>query len=161
VRVDRVLGGVLACFGLGVIALAARLPAATAADPVGPRGFPTLLGLVILSCGVGLAIGSRTAPPADAAPPDDVEPRGAPAPRPLLGAIGFTALYLAVLEPAGYLLATPPYLAALLLVQGRRVTARAFLLTVFALPAALYALFAVAMRVPLPTGPLEPFLRGF
>ena len=29
------------------------------------------------------------------------------------------------------------------------------------LPAALYLLFAVAMRVPLPTGPLEPFLRGF
>ena len=50
---------------------------------------------------------------------EDAEPRGALAPRPLLGAIGLTALYLAVLEPAGYLLATPPYLAALLLVQGR------------------------------------------
>jgi hypothetical protein len=78
----------------------------------------------------------------------------------LLGAIGLTALYLAVLEPAGYLLATPLYLAALLLVQGG-VTARAFVLTVLGLPAALYLLFAVAMRVPLPTGPLEPFLRGF
>jgi putative tricarboxylic transport membrane protein len=158
VRVNRVLGAVLACFGLGVVALAVRLPAATPADPVGPRGFPTLLGLVVLACGIGLAIGARLQ--AGAAPADDAETRGPLAPRPLLGGIGLTALYLAALEPAGYLLATPPYLAALLLLQGR-VTARAFLLTVLGLPAALYALFAVAMRVPLPTGPLEPFLRGF
>jgi hypothetical protein len=86
--------------------------------------------------------------------------RGTLALRSLLGAIGLTALYLAILEPAGYLLATPPYLAGLLLVQGR-VTLRAFLLTTLGLPAALYALFAVAMRVPLPLGPLEPLVRGF
>jgi hypothetical protein len=41
------------------------------------------------------------------------------------------------------------------------VAARTFVLTVFGLPAVLYALFAVAMRVPLPMGPLEPLLRGF
>ncbi|HET6856256.1 MAG TPA: hypothetical protein VFH94_04060, partial [Streptomyces sp.] len=60
----------------------------------------------------------------------------------------------------GYLLATPPYLAGLLLVQGR-VPARTLLLTALGVPAVLYALFAVAMRVPLPMGPLEPLLRGF
>jgi hypothetical protein len=98
-------------------------------------------------------------PPAGA-PDGEAEERGALAPRPLLGAIALTAAYLAVLEPAGYLLATPPYLAALLLVQGR-VTPRAFVLTVLGLPVALYVLFAVVMRVPLPPGPLEPLLRGF
>ena len=152
-RADRVVAAILVCFGLGVLALAYQLPPATAADPVGPRGFPTLLGIVLVACGVGLAVGRPTAAA-------DAEERGSLAPRPLLGAIVLTALYLAVLEPAGYLLATPPYLAALLLVQGR-VTARAFLLTVVALPATLYALFAVLMRVPLPMGPLEPLLRSF
>ena len=98
--------------------------------------------------------------PPTGAPDGEAEERGALAPRPLLSAIGLTGAYLAVLEPAGYLLATPPYLAALLLVQGR-VTTRAFVLTVLGLPVALYALFAVAMRVPLPPGPLEPLLRGF
>jgi putative tricarboxylic transport membrane protein len=154
-----VLAAVLVCVGLGVVTLAFQLPAATAADPVGPRGFPALLGVVMLACGVGLAIEPWFSWLGGGAPGDE-ETRGALAVRPLLGAIGLTGLYLAVLEPAGYLLATPAYLGALLLVQGR-VTARAFVLTAVGLPAALYLLFAVAMRVPLPTGPLEPLLRGF
>jgi putative tricarboxylic transport membrane protein len=158
-RVDRVLAAVLVCLGLGVLALAVRLPAATAADPVGPRGFPALLALVIVACGVALAVVPEK-PLSTGVPEGDGEARGALAPRPLLGAIGLTGAYLAVLEPAGYLLATPPYLAALLLVQGR-VTTRAFVLTVLCLPVGLYALFAVIMRVPLPPGPLEPLLRGF
>lgn len=154
-RGEGVVAAVLACFGVGVLALSSGLPAATTADPVGPRGFPSLLGLVLLACGVALWFGSRAGSPVEEAPE-----HGRLAPGSLLGAIACTALYLAVLEPAGYLLATPPYLAALLLLQGR-VTARAFVLTVLGLPAALYALFAVAMRVPLPAGPLEPLLRGF
>jgi putative tricarboxylic transport membrane protein len=159
-RIQRAVSAVLVCFGLGVLGLALRLPPATAADPVGPRGFPALLGLVILTCGVALGVAARRVPSASA-PEGDAEARGVLAPRPLLGAIGLTAAYLAVLEPAGYLLATPPYLAALLLVQHGRVTPRAFVLTVLGVPAVLYALFAVAMRVPLPPGPLEPLLRAF
>jgi putative tricarboxylic transport membrane protein len=157
--VDRAVALALVCLGLGVLVLAFRLPAATAADPVGPRGFPALLGLVVLACGVALGVAPRASFPGGE-PEADPQPRGALAPRPLLGAIALTAAYLAVLEPASYLLATPPYLAALLLVQGR-VTPRAFVLTVLGVPAVLYALFAVAMRVPLPPGPLEPLLRGF
>lgn len=150
--VDRAVALALVGLGLGVLALAFQLPHATAADPVGPRGFPALLGLVVLVCGVTLGVVPQKA--------GDAEPRGALAPRPLFGAIGLTAAYLAVLEPAGYLLATPPFLAGLLLVQGR-VAPRAFVLAVLGIPVVLYALFAVAMRVPLPPGPLEPFLRGF
>jgi putative tricarboxylic transport membrane protein len=157
--VDRAVALVLVGLGLGVLALAFQLPQATAADPVGPRGFPALLGLVMLACGVALGVLPQRAPTADA-PEGVAEARGALAPRPLFGAIGLTAAYLAVLEPVGYLLATPPYLAGLLLVQGR-VAPRPFVLTVLGIPLVLYALFAVAMRVPLPPGPLEPFLRGF
>ncbi|HET6373026.1 MAG TPA: tripartite tricarboxylate transporter TctB family protein [Candidatus Polarisedimenticolia bacterium] len=153
-RVQRAVSAVLVCFGIAVLGLALRLPPATVQDPVGPRGFPGLLGLIVLACGVALAV---TRPASTEA---NVEPRGALAPRSALGAIGLTALYLAVLEPAGYLLATPPYLAALLLAQGR-VTRRAFVLTALGVPAVLYLLFAVLMRVPLPPGPLEPWLRGF
>ncbi|HSF02541.1 MAG TPA: tripartite tricarboxylate transporter TctB family protein [Solirubrobacterales bacterium] len=152
-RGDRVVGAVLVCFGLALLALTLGLPAATEADPVGPRGFPGLLGLVILACGVALVLWPRAEP--------DAAERGALAPRPLLGAVALTALYLAILEPAGYLLATPPYLAGLLLVQDGRVPVRTFLLTALGVPTVLYALFAVAMRVPLPMGPLEPLLRSF
>ncbi len=159
VWVDRAVALVLVGLGLGVLVLAFGLPPATAADPVGPRGFPALLGLVMLACGVALGVAPGRARSA-IAPEGDAEARGALALRPLFGAIGLTAAYLAVLEPAGYLLATPPYLAALLLIQGR-VAPRAFVLTVVGVPAVLYVLFAVAMRVPLPPGPLEPLLRGF
>jgi putative tricarboxylic transport membrane protein len=150
-----VLGALVAAFGLVVLAAALRLPGPTPADPVGPRGFPALLGLVLAGAGLGLAL-------VPGPPPDDAAGRGRLAVRPLLAAIGLTAGYLAVLEPAGYLLATPPYLAGLLLAQDRkgRVSARAFALTVLGLPLVLYVFFAVAMRVPLPPGPLEPFLRG-
>jgi putative tricarboxylic transport membrane protein len=158
-RVQRAVSAVLVCFGLSVLALAIQLPAATAADPVGPRGFPALLGLVVLACGVALGVAPHVRS-RGGVPEADTEARGALAPRPLFGAIALTAAYLAVLEPAGYLLATPLYLAGLLLVQGR-VTPRAFVLTALGVPAVLYALFAVAMRVPLPPGPLEPLLRGF
>jgi putative tricarboxylic transport membrane protein len=157
--VDRVVALVLIGLGLGVLVLAFGLPAATTADPVGPRGFPALLGIVVLACGVALAVAPHVGS-GGGAPRENTEARGALAPRPLFGAIALTAAYLAMLEPAGYLLATPPYLAALLLVQGR-VAPRAFVLTVLGVPAVLYVLFAVAMRVPLPSGPLEPLLRGF
>lgn len=159
VWVDRAVALVLIGLGLGVLVLAFGLPAATASDPVGPRGFPALLGIVVLACGVTLGVAPHVRS-RGGVPEADTAARGALAPRPLFGAIALTAAYLAVLEPAGYLLATPPYLGALLLMQGR-VTSRAFVLTALGVPAVLYALFAVAMRVPLPPGPLEPLLRGF
>ena len=157
VRGDRVLAGVLAGFALAVLAVTFRLPGSSPADPVGPRGFPALLALVLLGCAVALVLPSRGAP---AVSEDGEEPRGPLAPRRLFGAIALTVAYLAALEPAGYLLATPPYVAALLLAQ-ERVLARTFLVTVLGLPLVLYLLFAVVMRISLPPGPLEPLLRAF
>lgn len=151
-REDRVLAGVLAALALAVLALAARLPGATAADPVGPRGFPGLLALVLLACGVALGLRPGASDPERDAP-------GAFAATAALLGVALTTAYLAALEPAGFLLATPPYVAALLLARGG-IPLRALILTALALPLGLYVLFRVAMRVALPPGPLEPLLRA-
>jgi putative tricarboxylic transport membrane protein len=150
----RLLAAVVGGLGLAVVAASLTLPGPTPADPVGPRGFPALLGLVLLGSAVGMARPRRA--PAGAGEEED---RGTLALRPLLLALGLTAVYLALLEPAGYLLATPPYLAGLLLAQGG-VSRRTLLLTALGLPLLLYLLVAVVMRVPLPPGPLEPWLRA-
>lgn len=157
-RVDRIFAGILVGFGLVVLALASELPGPTPADPVSPRGFPALLALVIVICGVSVGVASWTGRRAAA---DDLgEPRGRLTLARLLLGLGLTAGYLAILERAGYPIATPLYLTGLLLAQGG-VGYRVLLWTALGLPAALYFLFAVVMRVPLPAGPLDPFLRGF
>jgi putative tricarboxylic transport membrane protein len=154
-RADRVLAAVLVCLALAVLGLAAELPGGSEADPVGPRGFPALLGLVLLACGLALGVTAGRRPGDD----EEAAARGALAATPVVAAVGLTAAYLAVLEPAGFLLATPPYVAALLLARGG-VPARTFALAALGLPLGLYVLFALAMRVPLPLGPLEPLLRA-
>lgn len=158
VRGDRVLAVVLVCLGLAVLVLARELPGPTTADPVSPRGFPGLLALVILACGVALGL-SRWVRPRRAPDEEGPEARGALAPGRLAGGILLTAAYLAALEPAGFLVATPPFVAALLLVEGG-VGLRVLLLAALGLPAGLYLLFAGIMGVPLPLGVLERLLRG-
>ncbi|HSB61735.1 MAG TPA: tripartite tricarboxylate transporter TctB family protein, partial [Vicinamibacteria bacterium] len=64
-----------------------------------------------------------------------------------------------VLEPLGYLVATPLFLAVALGLQGG-VPLRAFLWTSLGLPAALYLFFAGIMKIPLPLGLLERLPLG-
>jgi len=48
---DRLLGLALLALGAGIAWHAQSLEVAFAADPIGPRAFPTLVGLVIAGCG--------------------------------------------------------------------------------------------------------------
>ena len=69
----------------------------------------------------------------------------------LLAAAGL--LYALLLEPAGYLLATPPFLAGAMLLFGERRWPRLALVPVLG-TALLYATFRLLFRVPLPRGSL-------
>jgi putative tricarboxylic transport membrane protein len=154
-RTEGVIGSLVTLGGLGLVVWAWQLPAGHDRDPLGPRGFPLLVGLALVVCGLallGLAWRGRIA--AVAIPLDADGPL---APGQLLGGIALTALYVWALEPLGYLLATPPFLAAILVLQGG-VRLPAFLWTVLALPAALFLVFAGLMKVPLPLGVLERIL---
>jgi hypothetical protein len=74
-----------------------------------------------------------------------------------VGAIAATALYVAAFEPLGYLLTTPPYIAAILLIHGGART-RALLIAPFVTTVVLYVTFRFGLLIPVPDGPLEGLL---
>lgn len=161
-RPDVVLGLLLLVGGLALIRASFGLPAGTPTDPLGPRGFPLLLGLGLAGCGIALAVASlRTfgkETPAGGATEVDAEIR-APYSWPRLGgAVAASAAYVVLLVPLGALFATIAYALALLLIQGpagRREAAA----TAVGFPLVVYVLFDVLLGIPLPAGPLEPLLR--
>lgn len=133
-------------------------------DPLGPRFFPAALGAAILLCGLLLAAAelffrgepALPAPLSDASPEEE-EDAGPFSPARFVGAIAATTLYVAAFEPLGYLLATPPYIAAILLIHGGA-KKRSLLITPFVSTIALYVTFRFGLLIPVPDGPLEGLL---
>jgi putative tricarboxylic transport membrane protein len=161
-RADGVIGALLLAGGIAVAAWARGLPAGGPNDPLGPRGFPALLGAGLAGCGLvllgqtlGRGRGAGRAPARDGRGEAD----GPVAVPRLLGGVLLTGLCVVTLEPLGYLVATPLFLATLLWLQGG-VRARIVLATSLGVPLALYLLFARLMGVPLPLGLLEPLTRS-
>jgi putative tricarboxylic transport membrane protein len=157
-----VLGGLVLLGGLAVARAALELPAGTASDPLGPRGFPLLLGAGLAACGAVLAAASLRSSVPDTAvstgvTPDDEERAPYSWPR-VSGAIAASVAYVLALIPLGALFATMAYALALLLLQGRTSRREAAAVAV-AFPLFVYFLFDVVLGVPLPGGPLEPVLR--
>ena len=88
---------------------------------------------------------------------DDASEGGLESPWRLVGAVAATAAYLFAFERLGYLLATPLYIVAILLLQpGAR--ARAFVATPVLVTLALYAAFRFGLLIPVPDGLLAPWL---
>ncbi|HEU5321602.1 MAG TPA: tripartite tricarboxylate transporter TctB family protein, partial [Methylomirabilota bacterium] len=75
----------------------------------------------------------------------------------LAAAFAVTAAYVAAFEPVGYLLATPPYVAAILLIHGGA-PRRAGVVAPVLVTLALYAGFRFGLLVPVPDGVLERVL---
>ena len=147
-----------------IIALSREILPGVQTDPLGPRFFPLALGAGIALCGVLLAAAeflfrgepSMAGPLSDASPEGE-EDSGPFSPARLLGAIGATALYVAAFDPLGYLLATPPYIAAILLIHGGT-RKRALLIAPFLITIVLYVTFLFGLLIPVPEGPLEGLL---
>jgi len=162
-RRELALAGVLIGLAVLIVALALRIDPAVQTDPLGPRAFPLALGAAIGLCGIllgggALVPGRWTAPVTvlvESGP--DGETPGAFSPGRLAGAVALTAAYVAAFEPLGYLLATPPYVAAILLVHGGA-RWRALVTAPVLLTAALYAAFRFGLLIPVPDGLLERWL---
>ncbi|HSF20735.1 MAG TPA: tripartite tricarboxylate transporter TctB family protein [Burkholderiales bacterium] len=154
----------LVAFGGVIVALSLEIPPGVQTDPLGPRFFPIALGAGIALCGLLLAAaeifvhGEPAVPaPLSDASPEGEEDAGPFSPARFVGAIGATALYVAAFDPLGYLLSTPPYIAAILLMHGGT-RARALLITPFVVTIALYVTFRFGLLIPVPDGPLEGIL---
>lgn len=158
------LAAFLVVSGGVVVALSFEITPGVQTDPLGPRFFPIALGAGIALCGLLLAAAEflfrgqpSVAGPLSDGSPEGEEDAGPFSPARLLGAIGTTALYVAAFDPIGFLLATPPYVAAILLIHGGTRT-RALLIAPFVVTIALYVTFRFGLLIPVPDGPLEGIL---
>lgn len=88
-----------------------RLPGLVNVDPLGPKAFPALIGLLILICGIGVAVETVISG-------HDRDEAGAGAPESRIGdvaaATGWLFLYMYFLEPVGYLLSSAIFLAGMM-----------------------------------------------
>lgn len=163
-RRDLAVGAVLVVVGIAVIGLALRVEPGVQTDALGPRAFPLALGAAIALCGlllgVAASLGDRWTASAAVfveSPDDDASEGELLSPWRLVGAIVATAAYLVLFERLGYLLATPGYVVAILLLQPG-VRARAVLTAPVLVTLALYAAFRFGLLIPVPDGVLESWL---
>ena len=147
-----------------IIALSLEIPPGVHTDSLGPRFFPIALGAGIALCGALLAAAEFLfrGEPALASLLSDANPEGEEdagpfSPARFLGAIGATALYIAGFGTIGFLLSTPPYIAAILLIHGGA-RSRTLLIAPFVVTITLYATFRFGLLIPVPDGPLEAIL---
>lgn len=135
---ERLLGvALLALAGLTLWS-AQSLVVAFAADPLGPKGFPSAVAAILAACGALLLPGRG-------------EPFAWPERRaaPLLLVVVMVA-YALLLEPLGFLIATAGLALGVALLFGARF--RKACLTGAATSAALWALFDMLLDLPLPKG---------
>lgn len=154
-RVGLPIGVVLLLFAAWVLAAAMQLPAGASQDPLGPRGFPLLLGIGLALSGATVLVGALAARSSGAAESEEAGPFS---PIRFAGAIALSGAYVAALEPAGFLVATPLYMAGLAVLHGGVPPLRVLIASA-GLTLALFALLSLLLGVSLPPGVLEGALR--
>ncbi len=153
----------LVIFGGAVLAVARGIPPGVPTDPLGPAAVPMTLAAGIMVCGILLGAGQLVfgAQPARMGPLSDAEPEEAEtgpfSPARLAGAVLATAAYLAGFESLGYLVATPLYVATIMLIHGG-VARRSLLVAPLLTTVVLYATFRFGLLIPVPPGILEGLL---
>jgi putative tricarboxylic transport membrane protein len=130
--------------------LSEQIPVAMFGDPLGPLAFPrVIMGLFCLSAILwgAEALLARGGPRAaeGAAPARWVAP----------GVLGWFVLYIAAIEPLGFLTATVLFLAGLLGYFNRGKW-RVNLAVALVFPLAAHLLFARVLSIPLPQGSILP-----
>lgn len=131
-------------FGVAVVVAASRLPFGGIHNP-GPGFFPWLLGLVFVLLSLVLLAHAVLAPVAVTESPAGVLN--------VLWLLAALAVYVAILDPVGYPIATFLLVLFMLRVLEPQRWSLALVLAVFAAGGS-YVLFALWLSVPLPPGPL-------
>jgi putative tricarboxylic transport membrane protein len=148
---DRIWGIVILILGGAYLVEGIRIPPAAFGDPLGPRIFPTILGVSMAACGAFLLI--------------KPEPRGA---QPILVRRSFIQvlilcalliLYAISLPWMGYLLATILLVWMAALIMGERSFIQGLVISaVFS--AGVFFLFTRILTIPLPLGFLKTLGLG-
>jgi putative tricarboxylic transport membrane protein len=148
---DRVLAAVVAAVAIAYLYSDWRIPRLELGDPLGPRAFPALVGILLLISTVLLALETRRGGQASAVAADRSGPSHVPV---LAGILVWTIGYYAVFDVAGYIIATIVYLFGLLCVfhKGRH---KSNALIAAGFTAAAYGIFSQLLNVQLPLGPLS------
>lgn len=162
--VDLALAGVLLVIGAALLVGVSGLRGGNPADPLGPRGFPTLLTVGILVTGLVLAIKSAVAlrhPDAFGAmagtheAQDNSEDMGPVSHMRLaLGSLGII-LYAVLLPVAGFLVTSFLFIVGMIYVQGGAAL-RSVVVTSLGFPIALYLLLSTFLGISLPNGFFDP-----
>lgn len=164
-RVDLAIGFVVIAFAIVVLVFSGHIrPTGPVVDPIGPRGFPYFIGTMLLLSGAANVYGQlrRWEQGGPTMVETDGEPDEPGVPASSLQALAVIAAsfaYVLAMTRVGYLIATPVYVAAALWVMRLR-SWRTLILTAAIYSIVTFLIFAVAMRVNLPLGPLGGLLRG-
>lgn len=160
-------GAAVSVVALAYLAVAFRIPTGVARSEAAmePRTFPLLVGVALLLAGIGLVLQAGLSRPvlgeveADSAGTDRGDTEPAPNARGMLIFLLASGVYLVLLEPLGFVIATSLYMVvSVFIIWGRRPTAWRGLVgpVVFAILTAglTYYVFAVVLNLNLPSGPL-------
>lgn len=162
--IDMMVALFFAALGVLIIWQATLIRSGMMRDPVGPRAAFYICGGIMLAGGLfiaarkWLALRAGRGQLAEMEGTDDTPGYPASLKRALL-LIGTCLGYAALFLPLGYLLATPPFIvAALAVLDQRNWVKNAIIAVVFTLIA--YAVFALALGVRMPHGPLTAPFRA-
>ena len=130
-------------------------------DPLGSRALPTITGVLVMGLGVALVVrrivqwdrGTNEVAPDGS---EDLEGFPASTLRAMTTWFG-CFVYVSLLPTLGFLLATPVFIASLMVLLGIRRPPKVLAVSVFA-TVLLFLLFGEALNIRVPLGPLEPYV---
>ena len=108
---DRLLALVVGVGALAYLYSDYGMPRLALGDPLGPRAFPAIVGVLLLISAIMLALEKRRERPASAVSVTSTRVNHLPV---LACMVVWTIVYYSVFEPLGYIVATIPYLFGLL-----------------------------------------------
>ncbi len=162
-KADWIWGLIWVAVGAFVLIYSAPYASVKSLDPVGPAYLPRILGVGIVLLGSGMFLESylkyrkelaeKETEKAEAEEPSS--PGGAM--RIVLSAVS-AIVYLTLMEPLGFIIATPVFIAAIMLIYGDRNRKRLLLMSL-GFTAGLYATFALGLKVLLPLGFIANFFE--
>lgn len=147
---DRILAACALALAAAYLYATSQLPSLDIGDPLGPKAFPILLGILFAASGVLLLVEAQR----KSRPVPGHSPWVGARPRAVGGVAAATAIFFALLEPLGYLVALSLYLFVLMLwLHARRPALCLAVAVLFAIGS--YALFAKVLGVTLAKGLLH------
>jgi len=159
--IDRIIVACTVVLALLYFYGTSLIPSLQIGDPLGPKAFPYLIGIGLLVSAAWLLLETLQAGKADAAEKQELPHQADMGPedhRHLLviaGVVAWTAIYFALFEPVGFLLATPVALLGLMAYFNRNKWL-ANVSTSVLFPVGTYFLFSKVLGVNLAKG-LLPF----